>query len=66
MGNVVEYTQTSKEKEQHAMSGDVFDDYMDYKLSGNGSGQGYGDFGGCLPWVLGVLIVLWLISKLLF
>ena len=47
------------------MSGnDWFDDYMDYKLSGCEADGKPSDNSGCLPYTLGVLVVLWLLSKL--
>jgi hypothetical protein len=42
----------------------LFDDYMDCKLSGNNSGKKPTDSSGCLPCILGVLAVLWLITTL--
>ena len=44
---------------------DWFDDYMDYKLSGCEADEKPSDNGGCLPCILGILTVLWLVSKLL-
>ena len=47
------------------MSGkDWFDDYMDYKLSGCENDEKPSETSGCLPWVLGVLSALWILSKL--
>ena len=43
---------------------DWFDDYTDYKLSGCEDNNQSVDTSGCLPCILGVLAVLWLISKL--
>lgn len=43
---------------------DWFDDYMDYKLSGCEADETPSDNGGCLPCILGVLAVLWFVSKL--
>ena len=43
---------------------DGFDDYMDYKLSGCEDDEKQSDPSGCLPWFLGVLTVLWIVSKL--
>ena len=43
---------------------DWFDDYMDYKLSGCEYDEKQADHSGCLPWVLGVLTVLWILSRL--
>ena len=43
---------------------DWFDDYMDYKLSGYEDDEKPSETSGCLPWVLGVLTVLWILSSL--
>ena len=43
---------------------DWFDDYMDYKLSGCENDEKPPETSGCLPWVIGVLTVLWILSKL--
>ena len=43
---------------------DWFDDYMDYKLSGCEDDEQQSVPSGCLPWVLGVLTLLWILSKL--
>lgn len=43
---------------------DWFQDFMDYKLSDPSSGAP-GDSGGCAAWILGILFVLWLLSRLL-
>ena len=43
---------------------ECFDDYMDYKLSGCDNDERLSETSGCLPWVLGVLTVLWILSKL--
>ena len=46
-------------------SKDLFDDYMEYKLSsGEDDDNKPMDNSGCLPWIIGVLVVLWIISKL--
>ena len=46
-------------------SKDWFDDYMDYKLScGEEDDEKPTESTGCLSWVLGVLIVLWILSRL--
>ena len=44
--------------------GDSFDDYFDYTLSGCENGEKPSESRGCVPWVLGVLAVLWILSKL--
>ena len=41
-----------------------FNDYMDYKLSGCEKDEKPSETSGCLLWVLGVLSVLWILSKL--
>ena len=43
---------------------DWFDDYMDYKLSGYEDDEKPFETSGCLPWALGVLTVLWILSSL--
>lgn len=47
------------------------DDYHEYMMiceedefESSGSSSGSGCSSGCLPWILGVLALLWLISKL--
>jgi hypothetical protein len=52
------------EKRLRMSQKDWFDDYMDCKLSGNNSGKKPTDSSGCLPCILGVLAVLWLITTL--
>ena len=47
------------------MSGkDWFDEYMDYKLSGCEDDAKPSDSSGCLPWFLGLLIVLGIFLRL--
>ena len=43
---------------------DWFDDYMDYKLSSCEDDEKQTGYGGCLPCILGVLAVLWIVSGL--
>lgn len=47
---------------------DWFDDFMEYKLSTSSddddSTTPSSSNSGCLPWVIGVFVVLWIISKL--
>ena len=43
---------------------DWFDDFMDYKLSGCEEDKQPTDNSGCLPCILNVLAVLWVVSKL--
>ena len=43
-----------------------FDDYMGYQLSGCEVDGKPAESDGCLPWVLGVLVVLWIVSKLFY
>jgi len=43
---------------------DWFDDYMDYKLSGCENDERQSETSGYLPWGLGVLTALWILSKL--
>ena len=46
-------------------SKDLFDDHMEYKLSGGEDDDNKPTSNsGCLPWIIGVLVVLWIISKL--
>ena len=43
---------------------DWFDDYMDYKLSGSEGDEKSSESPGCFPWILGVIVLLGIISKL--
>ena len=43
---------------------DWFDDFMDYKLSNCEDDDKTSDNSSCLPCILGVLAVLWFVSKL--
>ena len=43
---------------------DWLDEYMDYKLSGCEADEKPSDNSGCLPYILGLLAVLWFVSKL--
>ena len=43
---------------------DWYDDYMDYKLSGAEGDEKPSGSPGCFPWILGVIVVFGIISKL--
>ena len=43
---------------------DWFDDFMDYKLSTSSEDDTPASSSGCFPWVMGAIIVLWIVSKL--
>ena len=45
-------------------SKDLLDDYMEYKLSGGEDDEKHTESNGCLPWVVGISIVLLIISEL--
>ena len=42
----------------------LFEEYMDYKLSGCETDEKPGESSGCLTWTLGILAVIWTLSKL--
>lgn len=44
--------------------GDWFDDFMDYKLSTSTDSDNSSSEGGCIPYILGAVIVLLIIAKL--
>ena len=43
---------------------DLFEEYMDYKLSGYEADEKPGESSGCLTWILGMLAAVWTLSKL--
>lgn len=43
---------------------DWFDDFMDYKLSSSTGDDIPTSNIGCFPWVMGGIIILWIVSKL--
>ena len=39
-------------------------DFHAFKSTGGGNGGGAGCSGGCFPWILAGLVILWIIGKL--
>lgn len=45
---------------------DWFEDFIDYKLSQSESNEAPAEASGCLPLILGVLAILWIIAKIVY